>query len=71
MYGFRKADRVKPAVTVTIYVGLEHWDGPLRLSDIVEEGSEYVKWASVFRQMPFIIITANKISGETIRIHDR
>ena len=43
LYGFRKEDRIKPVVTATVYVGVEPWDGPLKLSDIMEEGSrEYL-----------------------------
>ena len=39
LYGFRKDDRVKLVITATIYVGKETWDGPLKLSDIIEEES--------------------------------
>ncbi len=37
LYGFRREDRVKLVITATIYVGKEPWDGPLKLSDIIEE----------------------------------
>ena len=39
LYGFRKENRVKLVITATIYVGKEPWDGPLKLSDIIEEES--------------------------------
>jgi hypothetical protein len=33
--GMKKTDRLLPCLTITVYLGVEEWDGPLQLSDMV------------------------------------
>lgn len=45
--GFRKADKLMPIITATIYFGADEWDGPLSLHDMMD-----VKDARLLRAIP-------------------
>ncbi|MDO4648915.1 MAG: Rpn family recombination-promoting nuclease/putative transposase [Eubacteriales bacterium] len=41
--GFHKTDRLKPVVTLILYFGIEKWDGPRRLSEMMEISNEEIR----------------------------
>ena len=45
--GFRKADKLMPVITATIYFGADEWDGPLSLHDML-----FVKDKRLLRAVP-------------------
>lgn len=36
LYGFRKRDKLKPVITIVLYSGVEPWDGPTSLHEILD-----------------------------------
>lgn len=36
MYGFRKANQLHPVTTIVLYAGVEPWDGPEGLCEIID-----------------------------------
>jgi hypothetical protein len=38
--GFKKTDKLKPVITLTIYWGADHWDGPRTLHEMLQDVDE-------------------------------
>lgn len=57
--GFHKEDRITPVITVTVYWGMDQWDGPRTLKemfdqDLFKSEPEVLKWIPEY-QIPLII----------------
>jgi len=42
--GIRKSDRIKPVITLVIYYGEKTWDGPIKLSDMMDIPQAFKKF---------------------------
>lgn len=48
--GFYKTDRIVPVVTLVVYFGSDEWDGPVKLTDMMEKlSSTLMKYVQVIR----------------------
>ena len=57
--GIRRTDRLFPVYTVCLYHGIEPWDGPLYLSDMMRFEKEDA-FRGLFRDYPMILIRADE-----------
>ena len=59
LLGFYKTDKIVPVVTLVIYFGADEWDGPIKLTDMMEPLSpalkEYVQDYKIHLIQPFDI----------------
>lgn len=61
---FRKKDRIVPVYTICLYHGVEEWDGPRCLKDMMDFGPEKVgadweKWEKFFADYPMRLVCAS------------
>lgn len=62
---FRKEDRIAPVYTLCLYHGVEEWDGPRCLKDMVDFGTagpgrEHDEWEKWFADYPMRLVCANE-----------
>ncbi len=62
---FRKEDRIAPVYTLCLYHGVEEWDGPRCLKDMMDFGSaghggERHEWEKWFADYPMRLVCANE-----------
>jgi len=61
---FKKTDRISPVYTICLYHGVEPWDGPRSLRDMMEFGEaseeESREWEQYFADYPMRLVCANE-----------
>ena len=62
---FRKEDRIAPVYTLCLYHGVEEWDGPRCLKDMIDfgtagPGEERHEWEKWFADYPMRLVCANE-----------
>lgn len=65
--GLRKSDRLKPCLTVTIYYGEQEWDGPVKLSDMVDVPGEIKPF---FQDYTMCFVSAREEDGAAYKNTD-
>lgn len=50
----RKGERLFPVYTICLYHGMEEWDGPFSLKNMMDFGSYNGRFDAYFKIMPFI-----------------
>ncbi len=67
---FRRQDRIAPVYTICLYHGVEEWDGPRCLKDMMDFGPEKVgadreKWEKFFADYPMRLVCASDFADCT------
>lgn len=57
--GFKKTDKLKPVITLTINLSNRKWDGPIRLSEILEDIDPQIK--KYFNDYEMLLIDPHRI----------
>lgn len=65
--GLKKSDRLKPCLTVTIYYGEQEWDGPVKLSDMVDVPGEIKPF---FQDYTMCFVSAREEDGAAYKNTD-
>lgn len=65
---FRKKDRIAPVYTICLYHGVEEWDGPRCLKDMMDFGPEEgggarEEWEKYFVDYPMRLVSADDIAA--------
>lgn len=60
--GLRKEDRLAPTYTICVYHGMEKWDGPRSLKDMMEFGEDGERWAELFSDYRMHLVCINEIT---------
>lgn len=68
--GFKKTDKLKPVITLTIYFGADEWDAPRCLKEMFDDIDPYLlQYVTEFgKVMKFISVSKNK--GECAKLMD-
>ena len=61
--GILKTDRLHPVYTICLYSGVEPWDGPRKLSDMMEFDPEEESVQSLFKDYPLTLFCINEQDG--------
>ena len=61
--GILKTDRLHPVYTICLYSGVEPWDGPRKLSDMMEFDPEEESVQSLFKDYPLTLFCVNEQDG--------
>ena len=61
--GILKTDRIHPVYTICLYSGIESWDGPRKLSDMMEFDPEEGLVQSLFKEYPLTLFCVNEQEG--------
>lgn len=59
MCGVGKDDRLAPVYTICLYHGMETWDGPRTLSDMMDFGDEENGFRKIFKDYPLHLYCVN------------
>ena len=61
--GILRSDRLHPVYTICLYSGEEPWDGPRKLSDMMEFDPEEESIQSLFKDYPLTLFCVNEQDG--------
>lgn len=61
--GFRKGDRLTPVVTITVYWGIDIWDGPRSLHDMLEKDEPFSDIAKYVADYKLNLIAPSEIES--------
>ena len=59
--GLRKNDRIIPVYTICLYHGMESWDGPRTLGDMMDFGDGKDGFRTIFKEYPMHLYCLNEI----------
>lgn len=60
--GLCKEDRLSPTYTICFYHGVEKWDGPRSLKDMMDFGEETERWKQFFSDYQMKLVCLNEIT---------
>ena len=58
--GIKKTDRLAPVYTICLYHGVETWDGPRTLADMMDFGDEEEGFRQIFKDYPMYLYCLNE-----------